>query len=305
MVTSETTNLHLVKPDYTEIGDVDVINDNMDIIDGAVGNINTSLGGKKTTQTAKSDPTASGTSLTFIDTVTQNANGEVTATKKTVKDMTGATASAAGAHGLVPQPAAGNNGKYLRGDGTWQTPPNTTYGAATSSSLGLIKTGYTASGKYYPVLLDGNNNAYVNVPWTDTNTTYSEATSSTYGLIKTGYTASGKNYPVQLSSGKAYVNVPWTDTNTWRGYKVQAYVKYSVTIEGNSFVVLTANDMGFISFSGYTPVAITSFDASSIYAYVYLVNAKATGTQAAINIKNMSSSSITMSVTMTILYLQT
>lgn len=39
----------------------------------------------KTKQTAASDPTASGTSLTFIATLTQNANGEVTATKKTVQ----------------------------------------------------------------------------------------------------------------------------------------------------------------------------------------------------------------------------
>ena len=34
-------------------------------------------------------------------------------------DMTGATASAAGAHGLVPAPSAGDNSKFLRGDGTW------------------------------------------------------------------------------------------------------------------------------------------------------------------------------------------
>lgn len=34
-------------------------------------------------------------------------------------DMTGATASAAGTHGLVPAPAAGDDTKFLRGDGTW------------------------------------------------------------------------------------------------------------------------------------------------------------------------------------------
>ena len=33
--------------------------------------------------------------------------------------MTGATGSAAGAAGLVPQPAAGDNVKFLRGDGSW------------------------------------------------------------------------------------------------------------------------------------------------------------------------------------------
>lgn len=35
--------------------------------------------------------------------------------------MTGATASAAGASGTVPAPAAGDNTKFLAGDGTWQT----------------------------------------------------------------------------------------------------------------------------------------------------------------------------------------
>lgn len=36
-------------------------------------------------------------------------------------DMTGAAAGTAGTHGLVPAPAAGDNEKFLRGDGTWQT----------------------------------------------------------------------------------------------------------------------------------------------------------------------------------------
>lgn len=53
--------------------------------------------------------------------------------------MTGATSSAAGAAGYVPAPAAGAQAKFLRGDGTWQTPANTTYSAfkgATASAAG-------------------------------------------------------------------------------------------------------------------------------------------------------------------------
>ena len=38
-----------------------------------------------------------------------------------------ATASAAGGAGLVPAPAAGTQAKYLRADGTWQTPTDTKY----------------------------------------------------------------------------------------------------------------------------------------------------------------------------------
>ena len=38
--------------------------------------------------------------------------------------------------------------------------------AATTAALGGIKVGYTQTGKYYPVLLDEDGNAYVYVPWT-------------------------------------------------------------------------------------------------------------------------------------------
>ena len=46
---------------------------------------------------------------------------------------------------------------------------NTTYSAATSSTLGLIKVGFTSdnSAREYAVQLDGDNEAYVSVPWTD------------------------------------------------------------------------------------------------------------------------------------------
>ena len=53
-------------------------------------------------------------------------------------DMTGATADANGTHGLVPAPAKGNQGQFLRGDGKWATPTDTKYGAATSSAAGLM-----------------------------------------------------------------------------------------------------------------------------------------------------------------------
>jgi hypothetical protein len=49
------------------------------------------------------------------------------------------------------------------------TDTNTTYSTATSSTLGLVKIGYTENGKNYPVELSSGQ-MYVNVPWTDTNT---------------------------------------------------------------------------------------------------------------------------------------
>lgn len=49
--------------------------------------------------------------------------GEVlSADVQSVPAMTGATADTAGAAGLVPAPSAGNQAKYLQGDGTWDMP---------------------------------------------------------------------------------------------------------------------------------------------------------------------------------------
>lgn len=56
---------------------------------------------------------------------------------------------------------------------------DTTYSKATSSALGLVKIGYTASGKNYPVQLNNSGQMYVNVPWTDNNTTYNAMTAAT------------------------------------------------------------------------------------------------------------------------------
>lgn len=56
----------------------------------------------------------------------------------TYAPMTGATGSAAGTAGLAPAPAAGQQSRYLRGDGTWATPANTTYSVATASANGLM-----------------------------------------------------------------------------------------------------------------------------------------------------------------------
>lgn len=61
-----------------------------------------------------------------------------TDTNTTYTNMGAASASAAGKAGLVPAPAAGAQAKYLRGDGTWATLPNTTYAVANESTNGLM-----------------------------------------------------------------------------------------------------------------------------------------------------------------------
>lgn len=72
------------------------------------------------------------------------------------------------------------------GNPAWRDDANTTYSTANSSTPGLLKLGYTTSGKNYAVNVDTDGKAYVNVPWTDTNTTYSVATTSANGLMSSG-----------------------------------------------------------------------------------------------------------------------
>ena len=57
-------------------------------------------------------------------------------------------------------------------DGIANNANNYSLPTASSTTKGGITLGYSQSGKNYPVMLDGNDKAYVNVPWTDTNTTY-------------------------------------------------------------------------------------------------------------------------------------
>lgn len=80
--------------------------------------------------------------------------------------------------------------------------------AATSSALGGIKIGYSASGNNYAVQLDSSSKAYVTVP--SSSYTLPIATSSALGGIKLGYSQTGQKYAVTVdNSQKAYVEVPW------------------------------------------------------------------------------------------------
>ena len=193
-----------------------------------------------------------------------------TDTNTTYTNMGAASASAAGKAGLVPAPAAGAQAKYLRGDGTWQTPPNTTYsnmGGATSSaagSAGLVPA--PAAGKQASFLRgDGT--------WViPTNTTYAKANTTTLGLVMIGYAENGKNYPVELdSSGKMYVNVPWTDTNTTYG-----------VVGANGSTGLIKNGSTVTSASGYTACPIVGGipyykDTNTTYANMKAATASAAG----------------------------
>ena len=71
----------------------------------------TSEGNYKLKQTAKTDPTASGTTITAIDTITQNSNGDITATKKTIRGATTSQTGVVQLAGSIGETVASENNK--------------------------------------------------------------------------------------------------------------------------------------------------------------------------------------------------
>ena len=143
---------------------------------------------------------SSGTISLTKDNVTAALGYTPPTTNTTYSNMTAATSSAAGKAGLVPAPAAGKQASFLRGDGTWAVPTNTTYSAATTSAAGLmsatdkskldgIATGAnayslpTASSSTLGGIKVGTNLSISNGVLSATNTTYSAATTSANGLM--------------------------------------------------------------------------------------------------------------------------
>lgn len=164
------------------------------------------LGGVKT----GSNITNTGGTISLTKANVTTALGYTPPQKDTWVAMKGATASAAGTAGYVPAPAAGDQDKFLKADGTYGTPANTTYGAATGSAAGLMSAadknkldGIASGANKYTLPTAGSTLGGVKttstvtstsgltaapiisgvVYYKDTNTTYSAATSSANGLM--------------------------------------------------------------------------------------------------------------------------
>lgn len=103
-------------------------------------------------------------------------------TDHTYGNMKGATTSSAGSAGLVPAPNIGEQLKFLRADGAWVIPTNTTYSVGTSSYLGITKL-YTETGSA-----------------TDGTMTQNAITTALNGKSATGHT---HNYAGSSSAGGA------------------------------------------------------------------------------------------------------
>ena len=155
-------------------------------IEGVTAGAGLSGGGTTGTVTLSHADTSSQASVnntgrTYIQDVTLDTYGHVTgltSATETVVDTNNYASSLSwdDSTGVLTVNRSGLSALTVDLDGRYSTSDtDTTYSEATSSTLGLIKIGYSESGQNYPVELSGGK-AFVNVPWVDTNTTYGAGT---------------------------------------------------------------------------------------------------------------------------------
>lgn len=189
----------------------------------------------------------------------------------TYSNMIGASSSAAGKSGLVPAPAAGANTKYLRGDGTWQTPPNTTYSLATSSSNGLLSSGdftklskVTATEMGYldgvtsPIQTQLNSKANTSNVLTKNNTASYTPTNDYHPATKkyvdenSGSKFNGV-YELTRDSGDTltfYINIPnLTDPSVLEGKVIHIYVATEMELSNNQKVIINSDENNYMYFN--------------------------------------------------------
>ena len=190
--------------------------------------------------------TRSGTTFTYTcldgstGTFTQQDNNT------TYKNMTAATASAAGKAGLVPAPGAGKQTSFLRGDGTWVVPTNTTYSlmSASEATTGTATTARSISAKVLNDKIDEKISALVaSAPETlDTLNELASAlgndpnfATTVANQIGTKANASDLNNYLRLTGGTITNNINKVGVNcSWKDGRTNAIVKTDATSNPSS-----------------------------------------------------------------------
>jgi hypothetical protein len=172
---------------------------------------------------------------------------------------------------------------FLRGDGTWVTPPNT-WNANSKNVAGYVAAPGNVSNKVWKTDSSGNPG------WRDDdNTVYSLplATNGTRGGVQIGYTANGRNYPVQLSSEKMFVNVPWTDdTNTTYSIKASTQTNGAGldldaggSGSGTDTVKFVGSGATTVVRTDANTITISSTDNNTVYTHPSYSLGQSTGTE--------------------------
>ena len=177
--------------------------------------------------------------------------------------MVGATAGAAGTAGFVPQPAAGDNGKFLRGDGTWASAAGG--GTVTSITAGTGLTGgtITSSGT---IAIDTATVVTLTDTQTLTNKTISSATSIS--------TTDGTLYPLIRANSQATTSgtsFDFTGLPSW--VKRVSFNFTNVSLSGtDNMLIRLGTSSGFVT-SGYTSTSVRSGNAGDTSTVGFIITA--------------------------------
>jgi hypothetical protein len=179
------------------------------------------------------------------------------------------------------------------------TDTNTTYGVAAANTLGLIEVGYTTNSgaRNYAVQLSGND-AYVNVPWTDTNTNTFRTVSvdtngdgsvnNTLGATETLTFKKGSN--ITLSESGGVITISSTDTNT------DTFLNDVSVVDNGANIILrhtmsnsTSHDIGITAGTG-----ITLTEGTDTFAIASTTNLSFSRTSSALTVTSSNGNNVTL-----------
>lgn len=187
--------------------------------------------------------------------VSMDSNGKLwTAPSSDIDVFTGASASAAGSTGIVPAPAAGQQSKYLRGDGAWADLPNAGTG---SRGVTYLVDSYTRTDTDKAVTPKALNSVYKLIP-----TEVSQLTNDSNYITNAALSGYAKTTDIptnnnQLTNGAGYItgdDVPVQSVNGETGNIVLAASDVGAATTGNIQTYLnrtTAVDESNTSYTSY------------------------------------------------------
>lgn len=210
------------------------------------GQVDTLLTGKQNTLTAGAN-------------VQISPENVISATDTTYTHFTGATASTDGTAGLVPAPVAGDDTKFLSGDGTWGTPAGTTYTAGTNVQISAQN------------VISATDTTYSNFVGTD------GQTAGTAGLVPAPATTDAGKYLKAdgtwdtVNAGPTVVQSTGTSTADVMSQKAvtdELYPQYSAHSKG----VIGIGDYNSIANYGGTKIGIGHVTLGNSSAYSVAIN---------------------------------
>ena len=189
----------------------------------------------------------------------------------------GATSSANGTAGYVPAPTKGNQGKFFKADGTWATPPNTTYASmsASEATTGTATAARTISAKVLHDKINSNLSAYATK--TELNNGLTTKANDSAVVHKSGdeTIAGTKTFSSQIKgniSGSAS-SVPWSGVtgkpSTFTPSSHTHDDRYYTETEVNNLLNGKANDNAVVHKSGNESIAGTKTFNDTVHANTF------------------------------------